>query len=196
MTDYLGDARMLGLAKQLLEHALKTSAINDCRCAHCMGFKEEAPQWIEMLGNKPSGVETTEPPIQRHSRDCDCTSCHYSKKFPQVKPHHATCGCFECAPPRAVETPACAVVTAAEALLEVLPVPNDYYGDEAQALREALDANTQKASEGQYCVVHNTMECPFCQPTQSKASEPLAHKWDATGERCTVCGDKDWMGTM
>lgn len=37
------------------------------------------------------------------------------------------------------ETPACAVVMAAEALLEVLPVPNDYYGDEAQALREALD---------------------------------------------------------
>lgn len=58
MTDYLGDERMLGLAKQLLEHALKTSAINDCRCAHCMGFKEEAPQWIEALGNKPSGIET------------------------------------------------------------------------------------------------------------------------------------------
>lgn len=36
--------------------------------------------------------------VQRHSRNCDCTSCHYSKKFPQVKPHHATCGCFECAP--------------------------------------------------------------------------------------------------
>jgi hypothetical protein len=40
-------------------------------------------------------------PIRRHSRDCACTSCHYSKKFPQVKPHHATCGCFECAPEKA-----------------------------------------------------------------------------------------------
>lgn len=46
------------------------------------------------------------------------------------------------------ETPACAVLMAAEALLEVLPVPNDYYGDEAQALRDALDANTLKAGDG------------------------------------------------
>lgn len=46
------------------------------------------------------------------------------------------------------ETPACAVVMTAEALLEVLPVPNDYYGDEAQALRDALDANILKALEG------------------------------------------------
>jgi hypothetical protein len=36
--------------------------------------------------------------VQRHSRDCDCHDCHYAKKHPQVKPHHARCGCFECAP--------------------------------------------------------------------------------------------------
>jgi hypothetical protein len=47
--------------------------------------------------------------------------------------------------PPAHETPACAVLQAAEELLEVLPVPNDYYGDEAQTLREALD-NARKSS--------------------------------------------------
>ncbi len=26
-------------------------------------------------------------------------------------------------------------------------------------------------------------------------SEPVAHKWDGSGERCVICGDKDWMGT-
>lgn len=25
-------------------------------------------------------------------------------------------------------------------------------------------------------------------------TEPAPHKWDDAGERCTVCGDKDWMG--
>lgn len=24
-------------------------------------------------------------------------------------------------------------------------------------------------------------------------AEPMAHTWDETGERCTVCGSKDWM---
>jgi hypothetical protein len=24
---------------------------------------------------------------------------------------------------------------------------------------------------------------------------PQSHKWDASGERCLVCGDKDWMNT-
>jgi len=22
------------------------------------------------------------------------------------------------------------------------------------------------------------------------------HKWDDAGERCVICGDKDWMGTL
>lgn len=48
--------------------------------------------------------ETLAPPARRHSRDCDCHDCHYSKKHPQVKPHHARCGCFECAPRGPVET--------------------------------------------------------------------------------------------
>lgn len=32
----------------------------------------------------------------RHSVECDCIFCQRSKKHPQVKPHHALCGCFEC----------------------------------------------------------------------------------------------------
>lgn len=27
-------------------------------------------------------VEPTADPVKRHPRDCDCTSCHYSKKYP------------------------------------------------------------------------------------------------------------------
>jgi hypothetical protein len=38
---------------------------------------------------------------RRHSRDCGCHDCLYAKKHPQVKPHHALCGCFECAPVKA-----------------------------------------------------------------------------------------------
>lgn len=45
-------------------------------------------------GKQPS----EEAEVQHHSRDCDCHDCHYAKKHPQVKPHHARCGCFECAP--------------------------------------------------------------------------------------------------
>jgi hypothetical protein len=28
-----------------------------------------------------------------------------------------------------------------------------------------------KSAEGQYCVVHNTMECPFCQPPSQRTNE-------------------------
>lgn len=63
---YLGDERMLDLAKRLLEHVLKQTAIRDCRCAACSGFKEEAPQWIEMLGFRPA-VET----FARQPGDCE-----------------------------------------------------------------------------------------------------------------------------
>jgi hypothetical protein len=52
---------MLGLAKQLLEHVLKNTAIRDCRCAHCSGFKEEAPQWLEAFRNRPPESETRAP---------------------------------------------------------------------------------------------------------------------------------------
>lgn len=48
--------------------------------------------------NKATGNETSDLSVKRHSRNCDCHDCHYAKKHPQVKPHHATCGCFECAP--------------------------------------------------------------------------------------------------
>lgn len=54
---------MLDLAKGLLEHALKTSAIRDCQCAHCMGFKEEAPQWLDAVRLR-SPVETSTDPLE------------------------------------------------------------------------------------------------------------------------------------
>lgn len=58
--------------------------------------KEEILASVRDLTDRRSSVEPT-----RHSRECSCASCHYSQKFPQVKPHHATCGCFECAPEKA-----------------------------------------------------------------------------------------------
>lgn len=37
-----------------------------------------------------------------------------------------------------------------------------------------LDAHALKASQGQYCVVHNTGECPFCKPFAPGSGECLA----------------------
>lgn len=33
-------------------------------------------------------------------------------------------------------------------------------------------------------------ECPVC---NGSGCHPTAHKWDEDGERCEICGDKDWM---
>lgn len=67
-------------------------------CTYITGLAQE------IVSAEPSAHETLAPPARRHSRDCDCHDCHYSKKHPQVKPHHARCGCFECAPRGPVET--------------------------------------------------------------------------------------------
>lgn len=34
------------------------------------------------------------------------------------------------------------------------------------------------------------------QEAEARLARLLSHKWDVTGERCTVCGDKDWMGGL
>jgi hypothetical protein len=52
--------------------------------------REDGGYWAEVI----PPIRATAP--RRHSLECDCHDCHYAKKHPQVKPHHALCGCFEC----------------------------------------------------------------------------------------------------
>jgi hypothetical protein len=88
---------------------VETTTVNPFDHAAIMGIPEQ--RRITMSFEKQEQYEAAlvfldmnDSPVEptpRHSRDCACTSCHYSKKFPQVKPHHATCGCFECVPVKA-----------------------------------------------------------------------------------------------
>lgn len=70
---------------------------------NCVMFTD--PERVPCTPENCAAMRASVEPTRRHARECGCTSCHYSQKFPQVKPHHATCGCFECAPEKASGEP-------------------------------------------------------------------------------------------
>ncbi len=43
------DAELLDMAMKLLKHALLCTAIYDCRCAGCGGFKEETGDLLKII---------------------------------------------------------------------------------------------------------------------------------------------------
>ncbi|WP_060148938.1 hypothetical protein [Burkholderia ubonensis] len=57
----------------------------------------------------------------------------------------------------------------------------------------ASGASCSYAPEGR----HGEMQCRYCGKAQAdapaEAREHARHEWDATGERCVKCGDKDWF---
>ena len=69
------------------------------------------------------------------------------------------------------------LITLGEFLHSSLNDWNDYQ----HAKQEALEA---------YYVISDHIKSP--QPTMNAKS----HVWNKSGERCVVCGDKDWMGTV
>lgn len=53
-----------------------------------------------------------------------------------------------------------------------------------------------RGSEGDRAVLQAALDAARATPVPAQAEgKPFyPHTWDRDGERCTVCGDKDWMG--
>lgn len=83
---------LLGHIDALLLRLIRVNAINDDPAR----FNPEVDELTKVAEvDKP---ECAKVKLLRHPPWCDCNQCHCSKKHPQIRPHHALCGCFECAP--------------------------------------------------------------------------------------------------
>jgi hypothetical protein len=43
------DGELLAMAVTLLKHARETTAIHDCRCHECSGFKQESRELLDLI---------------------------------------------------------------------------------------------------------------------------------------------------
>lgn len=43
------DAELLSIATTLLKYARRNTAINDCQCHECSGFKQESGELLELI---------------------------------------------------------------------------------------------------------------------------------------------------
>ncbi len=79
--------------------------------------------------------------------------------------------------------------------LEVAEAPTKNVGKTLQD-RYALKAQSEPVvTLGDNPTLPELYEYHGIHTQQPAQSEPVAHKWDGSGERCVICGDKDWMGT-
>lgn len=146
--------RDLDLRNEQIDGYERQLGIDKAGAEHTIGSEIE-----RLLGNKPTPHETPAP--RRHDRDCDCHDCHYSKKHPQVKPHHAACGCFECAPKKvSIETDDDAArLHEAATILATALACDDYQPQHTKWMTEAAAwlNRPRPALKANYCLCKGTL---------------------------------------